>query len=55
MKLFIRGEIQRRLQDGFSIRLPMAEAVRIFVEKLKLYHIATPPQAQRQPRLILNL
>ena len=55
MSGFIRGEMQRRVQDGFSILLPVADAVRIFVENLKLSYIAEVPQAHIQPRLILNM
>ena len=36
---FIQGNMQRRVNDGFSILLPAADAVQIFGEKLKLYHI----------------
>ena len=36
---FIRGDMQRRVQYGFSILLPAADAVQIFGEKLKLFHI----------------
>ena len=47
--------MQRRVNDGFSILLPAADAVQIFGERLKLSCIAVVPQAQRQPRLILNI
>ena len=49
------GEMQQMVQDGFSILLPAADAVQIFVETLKLSRIAAVPQAQLQLRLILNL
>ena len=55
MTSFIRGELQRKIKDGFSILLPAADAMRQCGEKLKLYCIATVPQAYRHPRLILNL
>ena len=52
---FIRGELQRRVQDGFSILLSAEDAIRLFGEKLKLSRIAAVPQAQLRPHLILNL
>ena len=52
---FIRGEMKRRVQDSFRIFLPVADAVRIFGEILRLYRIAALPQEQRQSHLILNL
>ena len=55
MTAFIRGEMQRRIKDGFSILLPAADAIRLFGEKLKLSCIAAVPQARRRPRLIINL
>ena len=55
MVSFIRGELRRRIQDGFSILLSAEDAVRLFGEQLKLSRIAAVPQAQRRPRLILNL
>ena len=54
MVSFIRGELRRRIQDGFSILLSAEDAVRLFGEQLKLSRRAAVPQAQRQPRLILN-
>ena len=36
---FIRGDMHQRVQYGFSILLSAADAVQIFGEKLKLYHI----------------
>ena len=42
---FIRREVQRRLQYGFSIFLTAADAIRMFRDKLKLSHIAAFPQA----------
>ena len=55
MVSFIQGELRRRVQDGFSIFLSAKDDVRLFEEKLKLSHIKAVPQAQRRPRLILNL
>ena len=55
MKVFTRGEMQRRLHDRFSILLSTADTLQMFGEKLKLYRIAAPPQANSQPRLIRNL
>ena len=52
---FIRGELRRRIKDGFSILLPAADVMRLFGKKLKLSRIAAVPQAHRCPRLILNL
>ena len=42
----IRGEIQHRLQDDFSIVLLAADVVRVFVERLKLSYITAVNQAQ---------
>ena len=55
MKVFIYREMQWRLQDDFSILLPVAEVVQMFGEKLKIYCITAPPQEHSQPHLILNL
>ena len=55
MSGFIKGEMQRRVQDGFSILLPVADVVRIFGVKLKHSRIASVPQANLRLRLILNL
>ena len=55
MTTFIRGEMQRRVNNGFSILLPAADAIRLFGEKLKLSRILAVPQEHRRPRLILNL
>ena len=52
---FIRGEMQRRIKYGFRIFLPLADAIRLFGEKLKLSCIAEMPQAHRCLRLIINL
>ena len=52
---FIRGEMQRRVQDGFSILFPAADTVRIFGGNLKISHIAAVPQAHHRLYLILNL
>ena len=45
--------MQRSVQDGFSILLPVADTVWMFREKLKLSRIMGVPQVQRQPCLIL--
>ena len=55
MVSFIRGELRWQVQDGFSILLSAEDAVQLFGEKLKPSRIAAVPQAQRQPRLILDL
>ena len=47
--------MQRRVQDCFSVLLPVADAVRIFGEKIKLSHITEVPQAHLRPWLILNM
>ena len=52
---FIWGEMQQKVQDGFSIFLPAAGTVRIFGENLKLSYIVMVPQIHQRPRLILNL
>ena len=52
---FIQGEIQKRVQDGFIILLPVEDAVQIFGENLKLSCITTLPHTRHQPCLILNL
>ena len=52
---FIQGGVQKRVQDGFIVHLPMAEAVHIFGERLKISLIASVPQAHIRLRLILNL
>ena len=52
---FIRGEMQRRIKDDFSILLPTADAIRLFGENLKLSRITAVPQAHHRPRLILYL
>ena len=46
--------MQWRIQNGFSILLPVAGAIWMFGAKLNISYIATVPQAHRQPRLILN-
>ena len=43
---FIQEKMQQRVQDGFSILLPAADTVRIFGERINIYHIAEVPQAQ---------
>ena len=55
MKVFTRREMQRRLHDRFSILLSAADTLQMFGEKLKLYRIAEPTQANNRPCLILNL
>ena len=55
MVSFIQGELQQRVQDGFSILLSTENDVLLFGDKLKLSRIAAVPQAQRRLRLILNL
>ena len=55
MVRFIRRELWRRIQDGFSILLSAEDAVQLFKDKLKISFIAAVPQAQHQPCLILNL
>ena len=44
MIMFIHGEMQHRVQDGFSILLSAEDAVQRFREKLKIFHIAAVPQ-----------
>ena len=55
MTTFIRGDMHRKIKDGFSILLPAAGAVRLFDKNLKLSCIAEVPQAYRRLRLILDL
>ena len=55
MTSFIRGELRRRIKDGFSILLPAADSIQLFGERLKLSHITAVPQAHCRPCLILNL
>ena len=55
MNSFIRGELWRRIKDGFSILLPVADAMQLFGERLKLSCIAAVLQAHRHPCLTLNL
>ena len=45
--------IQRRIQDGFSILIPVADALQMFGENPKLSRITAVPQAHPQLRLIL--
>ena len=52
---FICGETQRRVQYIFIILLPAEDALRVFIEKLKVSCITALPQAHFRPRLILNL
>ena len=55
MTTFIRGEMQRRIKDGFSILPLSADAILQFWERLKLSCIVAVTQANLCPRLILNL
>ena len=55
MVSFIQRDLWRRVQDGFSILLSAEYSVLLFGEKLKLSCIAVVPQAQRRPRIILEL
>ena len=43
MIIFIRGELQRQVQDVFSILLSTEYAVRVFGDNIKLSHIAAVP------------
>ena len=52
---FIRGEMQRRIQEGFNILLPVTDVVQVFGANIKLSHITAVPQAHPLPCLILNL
>ena len=47
--------MQCRINDGFSILLPAADAIRLFGEKLNLYCIAAVHQVHFRLRLIVNL
>ena len=55
MKEFIRKDMRQRVRDGFSILFPAEEAVKLFRDNLKLFHITAVPQEHQRPRLILNL
>ena len=44
-----------KIEDGFSILLPAADAIGLLGERLKLSHIGEVKQAHRRLRLILNL
>ena len=55
MTAFIRRELHKRLQGGFSILLPASDAVRLFGKNLKISRIAAVPQEHQHPRLILDL
>ena len=55
MVIFIQGDLRRRVQYGFSILLYAKDTVQLFGEKINLSRIASVPQAQCCPRLILNL
>ena len=47
--------MQRRVQYGYSILLPVAAAVQIFGVRFKLSCITEVPHAHFKSRLILNL
>ena len=55
MVQFIRGGMQRRFQDVFSILLTAKDNVQVFGEHLELYRIKAFPEAHRRLHLILNL
>ena len=55
MNVFIWGEMQRRIKDGFNILLPVVDIIRLFGEKLKLFRVAKVIQAHHRLHLILNL
>ena len=44
MKVFIHGEIIQRVQDGFSVLILAADAVRVFGGKLNMSYITVVPQ-----------
>ena len=47
--------MQHRVQDGFSILLPVAYMVRLFGDNPKLSRIMTVPPEHLRPCLILNM
>ena len=47
--------MQCSVQYGFSILLPVNDAVRVFGDQLKLSCVVAVPQSYRQWRLILNM
>ena len=47
--------MQRRLQYGFNILIPTANAVRVSGENLNISCIMAVPTVQHQPLLVLNL
>ena len=51
----IKGEIQLRVKDGFSILVLVTYTERIFGDTVNIYRIALVTQAQQRPHLILNL
>ena len=55
MVIFIRGEMQRQVQDIFSILLSTDDNAQVFGEKLKISCILEVHRDQRCPCLILNL
>ena len=55
MVKFIRGEMQRRIQDSFFILLHDADTLQMFGAKLKISCIAAVPQENCRMHLIINL
>ena len=51
---FVSEEMWQRVQNGFSIILIVADAVRVFGDKLKVSCIVAVPQEHHQPRLIIK-
>ena len=49
------GEMQRRVQYGFKILLPVEDVLQLFEDNLKISRIAVVPQANRQPQIILDI
>ena len=54
MTAFICGDLHQRVRYGFSILLPVADAVGLFGDNLKLSWIAAIPQEHQRTWLILN-
>ena len=55
MTVFIHGDINNRVQDGFITLLPAADKVHMLGDKTKLSRIVAVPQVYRQTPLIVNL
>ena len=55
MTEFIRREMRQNLRNGFSILLPTADMVRLFVDNTKLSHTVAVTQYHHSLRLIINL